>query len=488
MRYTVAAVQYEPQFGAREHNLSQLVHLVRQAARAGARLVVLPEMAATGYCFRDRAEIAPFVELVPGGPTVEALAGVAAAEGIYVVAGLPEVEPATGAFYNAAVLVGPQGYVGKYRKTHLFIDDTRWARDGDLGMPVFDTELGRIAMLICMDLDYWETARLVALAGADVIAFPTNWLGHQTSWRARAVENGVYVVAANRWGDERGTVFCGNSAVLDPYGGALNLLSTGDGLALAEVDLDLARQARAEALSRRRPHLYQDLLINSYLWHWQQAQTLPAGRPVAVAVGETCDGARLADAIRWADKRTRDRDWPGLDLVVFPACARAVPVSEVLEAAGELGCHVVWGAGDTVWLAGPSGVVAQYRAGEELVTVDLPWGRVGLLAGADLLTPEPARILAKRGCDLIAVPAAWVSEHDRLLWFARCMENNTAVAVANAHGGSAVLRPVPKPYATRVEAPDTVAVARVDTASEAIRAKELLRKLQPRWYEALTKA
>lgn len=488
LRYTVAAVQYEPQFGAREYNVNQLVRLIRQAARAGARLVVLPEMAATGYCFRNRAEIAPLVEPVPGGPTVEALVKVAAAESLYVVAGLPEVEPTTGAFYNSAVLVGPKGYVGKYRKTHLYIDDTRWARDGDLGMPVFETELGRIGVAICMDLDYWETARLAALAGADLIAFPTNWLGNQTAWRARALENGVYVVAANRWGEEKGTVFCGNSAVLDPQGSALNLLSTGDGLALAEVDTDLARQARGEALSRRRPHLYQELLVNSYLWSWRNVQQLPPGRPVAVAVGETCDGTRLADALRWADKRVRDQNWPGLDLAVFPACSGEVPDADLLQAAGHLGCHVVWGTRDRVWLAGPSGVLAEYRTGDDLVTVELPWGRVGLLAGSDLLTPEPARILAKRGCDLIAAPAAWVSEHDRLLWFARAMENNTALALANAHGGSLVVRPAPRPYVARVEAPDPVAVAQFDTGSDAVRAKELLRKLQPRWYEPLTQA
>ncbi|HLN61702.1 MAG TPA: nitrilase-related carbon-nitrogen hydrolase, partial [Symbiobacteriaceae bacterium] len=131
MRYSVAAVQFEPRFADKEHNVASLLALTEQAARAGARLVVLPEMATTGYCFRSRAEVAPLVELVPTGPTVAQFAALAARLGIHVVVGMPECEPATGAYYNTAVLVGPKGYIGKYRKTHSFIDETRWAREGN---------------------------------------------------------------------------------------------------------------------------------------------------------------------------------------------------------------------------------------------------------------------------------------------------------------------------------------------------------------------
>ncbi|HWI63434.1 MAG TPA: nitrilase-related carbon-nitrogen hydrolase, partial [Symbiobacteriaceae bacterium] len=300
MRVPVAAVQFEPRFGDKEYNLAHLRQLTEQAARAGAKLVVLPEMATTGYCFGSRTEIAPLVEPVPGGPTIGAFVALAAAHGIFLVVGLPEVEPATGAFYNTAALIGPQGYIGKYRKTHSFIDETRWARDGDLGIPVFPTAIGRIAIVICMDNSYFEPARVAALAGAEILAFPTNWLGNQDAWRARAVENGLYVVAANRYGEERGTRFCGNSAVIDPNGSNLGLLSTGDGRVLAEVETDLARAARTIALARRRPEQYQDLLISSYLWHWRDGQRLPPGRPVAVAAGEATEFATMADQVRWA--------------------------------------------------------------------------------------------------------------------------------------------------------------------------------------------
>jgi predicted amidohydrolase len=488
MQYSVAAVQYEPRFADKEYNVARLLELTEQAARAGARLVVLPEMATTGYCFRNRAEIAPLVEPVPAGPTVSRFSTVAATYGLHVVVGMAEVEPTTGAYYNTAVLIGPEGYIGKYRKTHSFVDETRWARDGDLGIPVFETALGRIAMLICMDATFFETARVAALAGADLIAFPTNWLGHQGAWRARAQENGVYMVCANRWGEERSTRFCGNSAVIDPAGLALNLLSTGDGLALAEVDMGAARTARAEALARRRPVQYQDLLIHSYLWHWKSAHPdLPAGRPVAVAAGEAPVMAHLADQVRWADKRARDRGWAGLDLVVFPCLAEQPDTGALAEVARTLGCHVVWGTaaeGETerAWLLGPDGLVGEYAAGGETAVFDLSWGRLALLTGSDLLVPEAFRLAAKRGADLIAVPACT----ERISATLRALENETPVAFACRSEGSRIVR-MAKPHNVAAEAPGDMALALVDTSLEVSRTKETLRMLQPRWYEPLVR-
>ena len=141
------------------------------------------------------------------GPTTQRFAEIAADHDCWIVVGLAEVDPETGIYYNSAVLIGPEGPVGLYRKTHAYISEPKWAKDGDLGLPVFDTPIGRIAMTICMDACYPETARVPALAGADVICFPTNWLSEKSpspSWMARAAENGVYLIAANRYGLERG--------------------------------------------------------------------------------------------------------------------------------------------------------------------------------------------------------------------------------------------------------------------------------------------
>jgi predicted amidohydrolase len=497
VRYPAAAVQFEPRFAQKVWNVERLVELTRDAALAGARLVVLPEMATTGYCFTSRIEIAPYVELVPDGPTVRRFEVLAAELAVYIVLGLAEVEPSTGAYYNTAALIGPGGYIGQYRKLHSYIDETRWARDGDLGIPVFETELGRIAIQICMDLDYMEPCRIAALSGADVIAFVTNWIDGDAIWRARALENGLYVIAANRWGEERGTRFCGNSQVIDPRGVALNLISTGDGVAVAEVETDVARAARTAALAVRQPQAYQELLLSGYLWRWQESKSLPPGRLTAVAVGGAMDGTRMADEVRWADYQARDRGWAKLDLAVFPLCASPVDQAPLATVARALDCHIVWGEPEgphqIVRLMGPMGLVGEYRPvhasaiaspGEEgFMLFDLPWGRLGLLEGSELAIPEAARILALRGADLIAVPASCPAEDDRVLWGARSIENGTVVVVANAPGGRSVLVPGRRPvWAT---APGSVILEQIDTSSEQIRAKELLRKLQPRWYDPL---
>lgn len=176
--YRVAAIQFEPLLGAKVANVARLLTLVEAAAQGGARLIVLPEMATTGCCWHDREEIRPHVEPIPG-PTTDAFAALARCYDSYIVIGMPEVEPRTGAFYNSAALVGPDGLVGVYRKTHTFAGDLKWARDGDRGLPIWNTPLGRIGVLICMDAGYFEPARLLALADADVLCFPTNWLGEK---------------------------------------------------------------------------------------------------------------------------------------------------------------------------------------------------------------------------------------------------------------------------------------------------------------------
>src|SRR5438105_15290125 len=195
--YRAAAIQYEPTLGEKEKNVTELLRLVEEAAQHEARLIVLPEMATTGYCWESRAEIAPHVEPIPG-PTTDRFQQLAASYGCLIAISLPEVDPATNVYYNSMALIGPEGVIGTYRKIHSYISDPRWARDGDLGMPVWETPLGRLAGLICMDAEYFEEARILALHQADVWLFPTNWLDEKrpSSWSlASAFENGRYLMA-----------------------------------------------------------------------------------------------------------------------------------------------------------------------------------------------------------------------------------------------------------------------------------------------------
>ena len=168
MPYRAAAIQFEPTLFDKSANLEALLRLTGEAAAGGAKLIVTPEMATTAYCWATRDEVASDVEPVPG-PTTRRFAEIAADHDCWIVVGLAEVDLETGVYYNSAVLIGPEGPVGLYRKTHAYISEPKWAKDGDLGLPVFETPIGRIAITICMDACYPETARVPALAGADVI-------------------------------------------------------------------------------------------------------------------------------------------------------------------------------------------------------------------------------------------------------------------------------------------------------------------------------
>lgn len=132
---------------------------------------------------------------------------------------MPERDVDSGLLYNAAVLIGPDGVIGTHRKSHSYIAEPKWAAPGNHGHQVFDTAVGRIAVLICMDLHFIETGRLVGLEGADVICHLSNWLAERTPapyWISRAYENASYLIESNRWGLERGVQFSGGSCVIGP--------------------------------------------------------------------------------------------------------------------------------------------------------------------------------------------------------------------------------------------------------------------------------
>ncbi len=296
MQYRAAAIQYEPTLGDKEKNVVDLLRLVEEAAMHGARLIVLPEIATTGYCWESREEIAPYVEPVPG-PTTERFQKLATRYDCYIALSLAEVDLATNVYYNCMALIGPEeGLIGTYRKIHSYISEPRWARDGDLGMPVWDTPLGRLSGLICMDAMYFEAARIPALHSADVLLFPTNWLDEKCPsswWMARAFENGVYFIAADRYGLERGVQFSGGSCIIDPDGSIQAYLDNGEGIVYGEIDLRRCRNKSwgpagkepvGDCIADRCPAEYATLVHNTYLWEPLQYHSLyglselPAGQ------------------------------------------------------------------------------------------------------------------------------------------------------------------------------------------------------------------
>lgn len=272
----VASVQMAPRVGHTAANVERSVRQIEEAAAQGASIVVLPELANSGYVFASRAEAFSLAEPVPDGPSTQAWAEVAQRCKVHVVAGIAE---RTGdRLYNAAVVLGPNGWLGTYRKLHLWGDEHLFFESGDKGLPVFHTELGRLGVLICYDGWFPETYRLLAMQGVDIVCMPTNWvpMPEQPADRpamattlamANAHSNGLNIVCANRVGTERGQPFVGQSLIVGAQGWPLAGPASHDAeeILYARINLKASRRARHlnafnDVLRDRRDDIYDPML------------------------------------------------------------------------------------------------------------------------------------------------------------------------------------------------------------------------------------
>lgn len=252
----VAVVQFEPHIADSGRNLDVIEDYVAQSAAAGAQLVVFPECAVSGYVYQSLAEAMENAETIPG-PAADRLGVMASRHGVYLVAGL--LERVEDRCYNAALLVSPTGPVAVYRKSHvLCLGVDRFTTPGDTPYVVHDLPIGRLGILICYDLRFPEPARLLALAGAQVIALPTNWprsshIQPEVFSRARAAENRIFVLAADRVGDERGATFLGRSQIVGPDGVVVQEASI-DGSEILIQDIDVAAADEKHVVLRAGDH------------------------------------------------------------------------------------------------------------------------------------------------------------------------------------------------------------------------------------------
>lgn len=256
--------QFNPVFGKKNDNLMR----VRDAlTNVSADLLVLPEFFATGYQFTSKSEVAELAEHVPDGKTTEFLAALSQEKDMYIVAGLPE--RAGEKFYNSAVLTGPVGFIGMYRKTHLFYEENIFFSPGDTGFRVWDTPIGKIGIMICFDWFFPESARTLALKGAEVIAHPSNLVLPfcPQSMPIRCLENRVYAVTTNRIGTEQRKegeplTFIGQSQITSPKAEILVRAGTNEEILMtADIDLSLAREKQLnqynDLFKDRKPEYYQ---------------------------------------------------------------------------------------------------------------------------------------------------------------------------------------------------------------------------------------
>ena len=272
----VAVVQFDPQVGTHniQTNLQNGLDLAREAAMNGANLIVLPELANTGYLFANRRDAFNHAEAVPEGPSTQAWIDFAAQHQVYLVAGLAEQDAMQ--LFDTAVLLGPGGFIGKYRKAHLWNKEKLWFTPGDLGFPVFETPIGRIGLLICWDIWFPEVPRLLSQQGADIICSLNNWvwtppplfddagkcMASYLTMTAAHVNN-VFIAAADRIGKEQDARYLGCSLIAGTNGWPIGAVAPADEQIILYADLDLST-ARSAPIWNTLNDLHRDRRTDVY--------------------------------------------------------------------------------------------------------------------------------------------------------------------------------------------------------------------------------
>ena len=271
---TIAIAQMKPLLGEPEENLVKMSEMIGKiASQQKVDLIVFPELITSGNELGVRfTEIA---QRIPG-PTSNLIAQRANDYGIFVSFGMVSKEKVESVLYNSAVLVGPDGeLIEVYNKVHLRGEERMAFREG-YKIPVAETEIGNIGMMLGYDLAFPEVARSLSLEGADIICAMGNWEAAEidewkTYMRARAYENSVYIVGANRVGEDVTLTFGGESMIIGPRGEIFASMSdktddeTGEpleGFAIAKVDLDDVRKNREEYqfIQTRQPASYRSIV------------------------------------------------------------------------------------------------------------------------------------------------------------------------------------------------------------------------------------
>jgi len=264
----VAAVQMSPLLGNLEENRRRLLQWLKSAAELGAKLIVFPECALSGYVYESWAEALAAAEPVPG-PTTEVITAACRELNAYAVIGM--LETAGEHLYNSAVIIGPEGVLGTYHKTHLpVLGVDRFARRGD-SLEVLESPVGVLGPAICYDLRFPEVPRVLGLKGAEIIIHPTNWPRASADFpdfvtKAAARASGVFLISCNRVGEERGTTFLGRSQIIPPSGRPLAEADDhSETIITAELELALTHQKKVihipgvfelDSVGDRRPELY----------------------------------------------------------------------------------------------------------------------------------------------------------------------------------------------------------------------------------------
>ncbi|MFC7393903.1 carbon-nitrogen hydrolase family protein [Scopulibacillus cellulosilyticus] len=253
--------QMQPILCEKDKNIEKIIGFIKEASIQKADLILFPELALTGYFTRNRTEeMAETLE----GPSINKIRMAAEEYRIKVILGYPERHDRK--IYNSACFINHDGsIIGNYQKVHLWDEETKYFSPGN-GFNVWETDIGRIGIMICYDTEFPETARTLALKGAQMILAPTaNMLPYDKRQtiqiQSRAVDNQVFVATTNQVGVEEDTCFFGGSAAANPFGELLALCGQSESGIIVNLNLDEIGQSRNAQcyLKDRQPELYKDL-------------------------------------------------------------------------------------------------------------------------------------------------------------------------------------------------------------------------------------
>jgi N-carbamoylputrescine amidase len=290
---TVAVAQLELHPGQLEHNQVRILNAIGSAAERGADLIVLPELASSGYRLSDWHQAHAVAEPIPG-PTTELWREQAELYGCFIVGGICEREETR--LYNSVAVVGADGVLARYRKLHLFDEERLLFEPGDAGLPIVTLPFGRVGVVVCYDLRFLEALRILSLRGADLVAVPTAWApgfdrtpppdGIIDQVKAAAVQanlNQLFIAAASRVGADGDLPYLGSSAIINPHGRFVigPVSQTDEVIETAQLDFAEARRAKVRAplitpLADRRTDVYSADLG----YRGDPPQAHPARRPV----------------------------------------------------------------------------------------------------------------------------------------------------------------------------------------------------------------
>lgn len=463
-----AAVDFICDWGNLEDNIDRLKDAVIKVKSENINYAVFPETCVSGYIFSDYTEMEPYFDTIPG-KTTDALLPILKGGNTYVSIGIAEKDLQTGLAYNAAVLLGPDGIIGKYRKIGLNSQDQKIFSPGNLGIPVFDTPIGQIALLICYDDTYWQYARLAALKGAQIIGWHSvsdrmmpnanasdKLTDHSTIAQVQHMSalNGVWVICATRSGIEINPItksevyYNGGSSIWSPLGHKVaqgpvvspNEMMPGlNGIYSAILELDDADKQRERSLMKRKPNLYCPILALH-----RSPTDINTTKKIS-QVDLSVKQCELDSPLVWDEIIVKKDGLLVLPQFIsfFDSHEQSVILNHAEKMDGEFEHNVCTvakkGQGyvvgsypeidadkvyHTVVLAGPEGaILSRYRAthldqnehkwahnGDTVSLTETPIGRIALALAHELEVPELGGIYCALRADIIAAPAGKPSD------------------------------------------------------------------------------